>query len=363
MPSAPETTYRSIGIDTQTEELGLKLLTEHIKKTWPGQGFGDVKLDIGRFANVIDLGGGVGLAISADGVGSKVIIAQTMEKYDTVGIDCVAMNVNDILCVGARPLSMVDYIAIEKADPHVLAEIAKGLAEGARRASISIPGGEIAQLPDLLRTHKPGLAFDLAGMAVGTVPIDKILVGKDVRPGDVIVGIASNGIHSNGVTMARRILDVAGLTVHSSPPALGCSLGEELLKPTHIYVREAVELLEQEVPVRAFVHVTSDGFLNLPRVEAPDVGFVVDRLLPVPAIFSVIQEHGSVADEEMFVVYNMGTGFCVIVAPAGADQVIATVKKHGKQAAVIGHVVRDRERAVYIKEKGLKGVAKEFFKV
>jgi phosphoribosylformylglycinamidine cyclo-ligase len=364
MATTPETTYRSAGVDTQKEELGLKLLTDHIKKTWPREGFGAIKLDIGCFANVIDIGGGMGLAISADGVGSKVVIAQMMEKYDTVGIDCIAMNVNDILCVGAKPLSMVDYIAIEKGEPQVLADIAKGLRDGALQANISIPGGEIAQLPDILRSHKPGLSFDLAGMAVGMVPLDKILVGQGIQPGDAIIGIASSGIHSNGVTMARRILfETAGFTVKSMPPELECSLGEELLKPTLIYVRESVELLERNVPVRAFVHITSDGFLNLPRVEAPDVGFVLDRLPPIPQIFSLIQKHGSVTDEEMFVVYNMGVGFCVIVAPAGVDQVLSTVKRHGKTGSVIGHVVRDPERAVYVKEKGLKGLGKEFFKV
>lgn len=351
-------------MNTSTEELGLKLLTDQIKRTWPASGFGSIKLDIGCFANVIDIGGGMGLAISADGVGSKVIIAEMMEKYDTVGINCIAMNVNDILCVGAKPLSMVDYIAIERADPQVLAAIAKGLTEGALLADVSIPGGEIAQLPDVLSVHRPGLAFDLAGMAIGTVPLNKVLVGKEIRPGDVLIGIASSGIHSNGVTMARTVLfDKAGFNVHSSLSELNCSLGEELLKPTHIYVREAVEIMEQAAPVRAFVHITSDGFLNLPRVEAKDVGFVIDHLLPIPPLFDVIQRCGDVSDQEMFVVYNMGVGFCIVVDPAGVDQVLSTVKKHGKDARVIGRVVHDPERAVYIEEKGLKGVGKEFHKV
>jgi len=364
MATTPETTYRSVGVNTEREELGLKLLTDHITQTWPKTGFGAVKLPIGRFANVIDLGGGMGLAISADGVGSKVVIAQLMQNYATVGIDCIAMNVNDILCVGAKPVSMVDYIAIEEADPYVLSEIAKGLTAGAKLANISIPGGEIAQLPDMFRRHEHGLAFDIAGMAVGTLPIDKILVGREIRAGDAIVGIASSGIHSNGVTMARRVLfETAGFDVHSTPAGLNCSLGDELLRPTHIYVRESVELMEQGAPVRAFVHITSDGFLNLPRVEAADVGFVIDRLLPIPSIFSLIQKFGKIGDEEMFVVYNMGVGFCVIVDPSGVEQVLATVRRHGKEAAVIGHVIRDMDRAVYITEKSLKGTGKEFVKV
>jgi phosphoribosylformylglycinamidine cyclo-ligase len=323
-----------------------------------------VKLDIGGFANVLDIGGGMGLAISADGVGSKVIVAQMMEKYDTVGIDCIAMNVNDIICVGAKPLSMVDYIAIEEANPHVLGEIAKGLTQGALLAGISIPGGEIAQLPDVFRRHEPGLAFDIAGMAVGTVPLDKILVGKDMRPGDAVIGVPSNGIHSNGITMARKVLfQDAGLTVHSNVRELGCSVGNEILKPTHIYVKEAMELLEQGVPVRAFAHITSDGFLNLPRVGPPGLGFELTNLLPEPPIFSLIRERGSVQDEQMFVVYNMGVGFCIVVAPQGADEVLATVRGHGKNAQIIGRVIEDQEQAVYITQKRLKGIDKEFHRI
>jgi len=360
MATTPDT-YRSVGVDTQNEELGLKLLTDQIKRTWPSKGIGAVKLDIGRFANVIDLGAGMGLAISADGVGSKVIIAQMMENYSTVGIDCIAMNVNDILCVGATPLSMVDYIAIEQAQPRALAEIAKGLSEGALLANISIPGGEIAQLADVLRPHTPGIAFDLAGMAVGTVPLDRILVGRDIRPGDAIVGIASNGIHSNGLTLARKVLlETGGLDLHSAPGGLDRPLGDELLRPTHIYVREAVELLGRGVPVRAFVHITSDGFLNIPRVEADGVGFVIDSLLPIPPIFSLIQDCGGITAEEMFLVYNMGVGFCVIVDPSGVDAVLSVVGRHGKRASVIGHVVEDSERAVHLPQKRLKGVGKEF---
>jgi phosphoribosylformylglycinamidine cyclo-ligase len=365
MQSIPETTYKSAGVNTDSEELGLKLLTEHIKRTWrTTEGLGAVKLDIGSFANVIDLGRGMGLAISADGVGSKVIIAQKMQKYDTVGIDCIAMNVNDLLCVGATPLAMVDYIALERADPQVLSDIAKGLSEGARLANISIPGGEIAQLPDILMSHKPGMGFDLAGMAVGTVSTDKILVGQDVHVGDAIIGIASNGIHSNGLTLARTVLfEKAGLHVDTLLPELGCAVGEELLKPTDIYVHEAVDLMQQGVPVRAFIHITSDGFLNLARIQAAGVGFVLDKLLPVPPIFSLIQACGQVSDEEMFAVYNMGVGFCIVVDPSGVEHVLSTVEQHGKRAAVIGQVVKDPERAVYIPEKSLKGLGTEFLKI
>jgi len=265
-----------------------------------------VQLPIGYFANVIDIGG-IGLGICTDGVGSKAIVAQMMNKYDTIGIDCVAMNVNDLLCVGARPLSMVDYIAIEKADAAMLDGVAIGLAEGARQAGISISGGEISQLRDVVR------GFDLVGMAVGTVALDRIIVGRDLQPGDRVIGIASNGIHSNGLSLARRaFFDAAGLSVHHLFPGLGCELGEELLRPTFIYVPEILEIIARVPAVKALIHITGDGLLNLPRVDA-EVGFVLDDLPPPPPIFGLIEQHGAVTRAEMFEVYNMGVGFCVVV--------------------------------------------------
>ena len=177
---------------------GSRKIVDRIRQTWPAAGgVGAVKLDIGYFANVIDIGG-VGLALCTDGVGSKSIVADMMKKYDTIGIDCVAMNVNDVICVGARPVSMVDYIAVGEADADMLGAIAIGLAEGARQAGISISGGEISQLKDVIR------GFDLVGMAVGLVPLDRIITGRDLVPGDVVIGIESNGIHSNGLTLARE---------------------------------------------------------------------------------------------------------------------------------------------------------------
>jgi len=190
--------YRDAGVDTDEADAGLKKLTRRITDTWPpGGGFGSVKLDIGYFANVIDVAG-EGIAITTDGIGSKAMIATMLRKYDTVGIDCVAMNVNDVICVGAKPVSMVDYIAVEHVDAQMLDAISVGLCAGAKLAGISISGGETAQLKDMIR------GFDLAGTAIGHVPLDRILVGADVRDGDVVIGIESNGIHSNGLSLARR---------------------------------------------------------------------------------------------------------------------------------------------------------------
>jgi phosphoribosylformylglycinamidine cyclo-ligase len=344
------------GVDTEQEEVALQRLVKQVRQTWPpGGGVGSVKLDIGYFANVIDLGG-VGLAISADGVGTKVIIAQMMGKYDTIGIDCVAMNVNDLLCVGATPVSLVDYIAVQEPDPDLLEAIAQGLCEGARMADVSIVGGEIAQLRDVVN------GFDLAGMAVGTVPLDRIVVGQDIQEGDVVIGVESNGIHSNGLTLARRIFfEQNACTVATAFPTLGCTLGEELLKPTHIYVREVVTLFKQGVPVKALIHVTSDGFLNLSRVVS-EVGYVLEELPAAPPIFALIQKLGNVSDEEMFRVYNMGIGFCIVVHADEAERVLSIMRSCGKQAYKIGYAVWDKEKRIFVKPKGLIGKDKLFFK-
>ncbi len=276
--------YREAGVDIAAADAGLAKIIAAIKGTWPAAGQpGGVALDIGYFANVIDIGGGVGLAICTDGVGSKSIIADMLKKYDTIGVDCVAMNVNDLICVGARPLSMVDYIAVGTADAEMLGAIAIGLAEGARQAGISISGGEIAQLKDVVT------GFDLVGMAVGLVPLDRIITGRDLMPGDVVIGITGNGIHSNGLTLARgAFFEQGGFDVGHVFTELGVPLGHELLRPTPIYVPEALDILKQIPTVKALVNITGDGLLNLRRVAAK-VGFELDNLPPTPAIFRLMR--------------------------------------------------------------------------
>src|SRR5437660_12427862 len=230
--------YKTAGVDTAAAQSGLQKIIASIKQTWPAPGaLGAVKLDIGYFANVIDIGG-IGLAICTDGVGSKTIIAQMTGRYDTIGIDCVAMNVNDVICVGARPISMVDYIAVENADAEMLGAIAVGLAAGAKAAGISICGGETAPLKDIVR------GFDLVGTAIGIVPLDRIITGRDLAPGDIVIGIESSGIHSNGLTLARHVFfERAKLLIGHVFPELGIPLGEELLRPTLIYVPEILEII------------------------------------------------------------------------------------------------------------------------
>jgi phosphoribosylformylglycinamidine cyclo-ligase len=348
-----EDAYKETGVDTAEADSGLNRIVARVQKTWPKYGMGRVVLPIGYFANVIEVDG-AGMALCTDGVGSKTIIADLMRKYDTIGIDCVAMNVNDLICVGARPLSLVDYIAVEKTDAAMLDAIGAGLCQGAEMAQISISGGEIAQLRDVIN------GFDLVGTALGRVDLDKIIDGKDIAPGDIVIGVKSNGLHSNGYSLARRALFEAGrFGIGQKFDELGTSLGEELLRPTSIYVREAMEILQNVRGVKALFNITGDGLLNLARAAAP-VGYEIDQPIEPQPIFGLIQQYGGVSDAEMFEVFNMGTGFCYVVDPAAVDATVAILQKHGRDARPIGHTVPDTEKKVRIPARNLVGRHKNF---
>jgi len=363
--SETSSSYLDAGVDVEREETVLSRLIEAAHLTFAFvRDIGKPVLPIGFFANVIDIGHGTGLALSTDGVGTKIMIAQMMQKYDTIGIDCVAMNANDVLCVGARPTSLLDYIAVQEAKPDLLDQLMRGLQEGARRAGIAICGGEIAQVPEMIASERQGWGFDLVGMCVGLVPLDRLIIGREVTPGDVIVGIRSSGIHSNGLTLARRVLFTQkGYSVDTRLEALGRTLGEELLEPTAIYVPEVVEAMESALSIKGLVHITSGGLLNLLRLnDEPEIGYVIHEIPPIPPIFSLIQQTGNIPDEEMFRVFNMGIGFCVVVSDRDADAFREIVRKHGRAAYTIGHVVRDPEHKIMIRPYSLEGDANKFFK-
>jgi phosphoribosylformylglycinamidine cyclo-ligase len=279
----------------------------------------------GHYASVIEIGENAGIALSTDGVGTKLLIAEELGRFDTVGIDCVAMNVNDVICVGAEPLAMLDYIAVQKADPAVCEQIGLGLARGAELAGVEIPGGELAQLGDLVSS------VDVSGACFGTVALDAIVDGSAVQPGDSIIGLPSSGIHSNGYTLARAALQGIGF----DDERLGRPLGDVLLEPTEIYVKPVVELLRSAVEVRGLAHITSGGLGNLLRLAA-EVGFEIDEPLPVPPIFALIQEHGEVSEEEMYGVFNMGCGFCVVVPPSDEVAALELLRAHYPAAKRIG---------------------------
>jgi len=348
-----EEAYKQAGVDTAEADAGLRNIIRRVEGTWPRHGMGRVVLPIGYFANVIEMDG-TGIALCTDGVGTKTIVATMMGKFDTIGIDCVAMNVNDMICVGARPLSLVDYIAIDHADAAMLDAVAAGLCRGAEMAGVSISGGETAQLKEIVN------GFDLVGMAVGRVALDKVISGKTVAAGDVVVGVRSSGVHSNGLTLARNAFFAGNrYRLDHKFDELALTLGEELLRPTDIYVPEAMEILERVKGVKALINITSDGLLNLARVEAK-VGFEIDRLIEPHPIFGLIQRLAGVEDGEMFEVFNMGIGFCYVVDPGDVALTIAILERHGRQAQPIGYAVADPDRHVRIHERKLIGHHKTF---
>src|SRR5436305_4972994 len=347
--------YRQSGVDTTEADAGLNRIIARVQKTWPRAGLGRLVLPIGYSANVIEVDG-FGLALCTDGVGSKTIIADMMGKYDTIGIDCVAMNVNDMICVGATPLSLVDYIAVEKTDAAMLDAVAEGLCKGAELAQISISGGETAQLKDVMK-H-----FDLVGMAVGKVELDKVIDGRAVREGDAVIGVKSSGIHSNGLSLARRAFFAEhGYGIEHKFAELDCTLGEELLRPTDIYVREALEILRTVSGVHALINITGDGLLNLARVAAPG-GLKLDSLIAPHPIFPLIQRHAKVELSEMYEVFNMGIGFCYVVEEASAARVLQILKAHGRMAQVIGTAVADAQKIVRLPAHSLAGQHKRFWR-
>ncbi len=328
--------YASAGVDTGQADLGVEALVDVLKTIDPGRSRLAIPLP-GHYASVMRIAPGLGIALATDSVGSKVIIAEALRRFDTIGIDCIAMNVNDLICVGAEPLALLDYVAVERADPAQLRELAVGLRTGAELAGIEIPGGEVCQLPEVIRGHPSPYGFDLVGSAFGTVSLERIIDGSACAPGDVLIGLPASGAHSNGLTLARAaLLDNGSLTIEDRPGELGgASVGEALLEPTVIYVRAVLALLGSDLPVHGLAHITGGGVLNLLRIGT-GVGYEIDAPLPVPPIFSLIAERGSVSPAEMWEVFNMGCGFCVMVPAESADDAVSLLEDHHPGAAVIG---------------------------
>ncbi len=332
--------YAASGVDVHGEEAALDGLLGWVRKTFeqrPAGTPGHVAVDVGYFASVLALGGDLGLAVSADGVGTKLLVAQLAGRYETVGIDLVAMNVNDLICVGAEPISMLDYVAVEALDGPMLEAIGRGLHEGAAQAGITISGGELAQIGAMLKGVVPGKAFDLAGVALGTVSLKAVNLGESVQPGDVVVGLGSSGIHSNGLSLARQsLLEKAGLSVDDPLPGGEGTVADALLEPTRIYVKPVLELLkDSDVEITALAHITGGGFKNMTRIKAK-CGFVLDSLPTPQPVFQAIQKAGGVALSDMYAAYNMGVGFTVTLRPGGEARVIEVAKAHGIEASVIG---------------------------
>jgi len=354
MAAMGDSAYARAGVDTDLAGRGVAAIVDVLGTIDPGRERRTL-LQAGHYAAVMRLAGTAGLALSSDGVGTKLIVAERVGRFDTVGIDCIAMNVNDVVCVGADPIAVLDYIAVEEARDALLTEIAAGLKAGAEDAGVEIPGGELAVVPELIRGHPSPNGIDLVGMCIGLVDLDRMVTGAAVEPGDAIIGLPSSGVHSNGFTLARRALP----DLDETPDELnGAGVGNALLEPTVIYVRAIRELLASDLEVRGLAHITGDGLLNLLRLEA-DVGYRIDSPLPVPPIFDLIAARARVPASEMFEVFNMGCGFCCVVRAGQAQEAVALLAGHHPGAAVIGEVT-DRGGLVELPGAGLEGRAGRF---
>ena len=341
--------YAEAGVDASEAHGALSGLVQVLSQIDTGKPSRSA-LASGHYAAVLRLDERTGLAFCTDGVGSKVIVAEQAGRFDTVGIDCIAMNVNDVICVGAEPIALVDYIAVEEAQADMLRDIAVGLRKGAEQAGVEIPGGELAQLPELIRGHPSPNGFDLCASCIGVVQLDRMITGAAIEPGDALIGIPSSGVHSNGLTLARNVLT----DLKEAPPELGGrTIADELLEPTVIYVRAILDLIASDVDVRGLAHITGDGFLNLTRLHAP-VGYRIDAPLPVPPVFSLIAERGPVDGAELWEVFNMGCGFCVVVPEAHADAAVELLARHHAGTSVIG-AITDRQGLVELPQAGLAG--------
>ncbi|MFH1013326.1 MAG: phosphoribosylformylglycinamidine cyclo-ligase [Thermoplasmatota archaeon] len=322
-------TYAETGVDIDKEERAIKELLSEVKTKRGGIG----KPLGGHYAGMIEFHDYV-LVLCTDGVGSKVMIANELHKWDTVGIDCIAMNVNDAICVGAEPLAFVDYLAINDPDPSITKQIGKGLEKGAALSNVSLIGGETASLPELIN------GFDLAGTCLGYAKKDKIVLGDAIEPGDVMIGLESTGIHSNGFSLVRKVMEQSSYSYHDEFPGNMYphkSIGEVLLTPTQIYVKEILALLSK-VSVHGLAHITGSGLRNLPRLKSSIKFVITDPIKPQP-VFTFIQNEGSIDNYEMYKTFNMGMGFCIVVNKNDVNDAMDVLKKHSSvKMKVVGEI-------------------------
>ena len=328
--------YKEAGVDITAGYKAVNLMKEHVARTMTQGvlsgigGFGGLfQLDLGEIRHPV-------LVSGTDGVGTKLKLAFLMDKHDTVGIDCVAMCVNDVICCGAKPLFFLDYVAVGKNVPERVAAIVSGVAEGCVQSGSALIGGETAEMPGFY----PPDEYDLAGFSVGVVDKEKIIDHSAVRPGDAILALPSSGVHSNGFSLVRKVFDVehSDLTLYSDE--LGATLGETLLTPTRIYVKPMLALMEQ-VEVKSISHITGGGFYeNIPRSLPEGCTAHIDRTtLKTPPIFDLIRRKGNIPERDMFNTFNMGVGMSVVVAPDKADEAVRILRAQGVDAYIMGQIV------------------------
>lgn len=321
-----EWTYARAGVDIDRKSQAISALVGRLRYRRTGRGR-MIELP-GQFTGLMDMGDHI-LTLATDGVGTKLLVAEALAKWDTVGIDCMAMNVNDTICVGAEPIAFVDYIALDEPRPEVTEQIGIGLDRAAEMANVDLVGGEIAVLPEMVR------GLDLSGTALGLLDKERMVTGAEVQEGDAIIGLLSSGVHSNGMTLARKVLAAANVSLHDEVDGLDRSVGMELLTPTEIYVRDVLRVVGS-VKVTGMVDVTGGGLKNFVRLRKGLEYRITDPIEPQP-IFKVLQRLGRITDQEMYRTFNMGMGFGIVLRPEGVEEALSLLKG---RAQLVGRVVK-----------------------
>ena len=349
--------YSDVGIDVDKirsiqNSIGKIILSTH---SLPKKG--KVVSGFGHYAGLIEFEKKI-MTLHTDGVGSKILVAQAMNKYNTIGIDCIAMNVNDTVCLGATPVAYLSYIALEKSNDSLLKEITKGLVKGASMSNVAIVGGETAILPDIISGQKEGHNFDLAGMILGILENKKkMILGNKIRQGDIIIGIKSSGIHSNGLTLAREVL-LKKHDTNDKTEFINKSVGAELLTPTSIYSNVVLKLVEKfATRIHGLAHITGGAFTKLKRLNE-SVDYILDNMPSINGIFRQIMTDGNISEKEMYRTFNMGVGFCIIAARESADEIIETIKHEKMECKIVGKVQGNGTGNSFIESSDNNGIKK-----
>jgi phosphoribosylformylglycinamidine cyclo-ligase len=370
-PESRPSTYAAAGVDEEREQAAFaRVMRPWLARTKVRSPLvaSITGLASGYFATLMHLPPGPPIALTTDGVGTKILLAREANRWEPIGVDCVANNVNDLICVGAVPLALLDYMATDRIDEGVLDEVARGLFLGAELAGIAIPGGEIAQIGDMLADSAGGgPMLDLVGTAIGALPQDAVqsgwreaVDGSAVRPGDVVIGLLSSGLHSNGYSLARHALfRKGGMSLSDQVPGTGRRVADALLQPTRVYVKAVEALWAAGITPRGMAHISGGGLLNLARLAA-DVSYELDAMVPTPEIFTLIAQRGEIPPAMMYATFNMGIGFCVVVNKSDQQAALAALKQVGEDAVRVGWVTARSGKSVSIPSAGLIGKGDAF---
>ena len=370
-PESTPSAYAAAGVDEEREQAAFaRVMRPWLARTKVRSPLvtSITGLASGYFATLMHLPPGPPIALTTDGVGTKILLAREANRWEPIGVDCVANNVNDLICVGAVPLALLDYMATDRIDEGVLDEVARGLFLGAELAGIAIPGGEIAQIGDMLADSAGGgPMLDLVGTAIGALPPDAIgsgwreaVDGSAVRPGDAVIGLLSSGLHSNGYSLARHALfRKGGMSLSDQVPGTGRRLADALLQPTRVYVKAMEALWAAGITPRGMAHISGGGLLNLARLAA-DVSYELDAMVPTPEVFTLIAQQGEISPAVMYATFNMGIGFCVVVSKSDQQAALAALKQAGEDAVRVGWVTGRSGKSVSIPSAGLVGKGDAF---